>query len=132
LNHVEPYAEVEGNRIAKATFYPNGSFEAVGERNDEELRSKGIYCYDPIDGFLTLMMKDKVLCYDASVSDHALRMTGYRDCFATTAVLRRTNVCPVSGCLPGRCAQLTGADCAGTTHLDCGTKDTSGVCDCGH
>lgn len=93
LQEVQPALGNESFTVARASFYPNESFEAVAVRGGETIKSKGTYEYCPCRGELVLTTGDEVRIYKAARKScnrlHIQETTG--DGEVVTVVLRRTD-----------------------------------------
>jgi hypothetical protein len=95
LQEVQPAVGNEDYTIARASFYPNGSFEAVSVRNGETVKTKGTYEYCPCREELVLTSGDEIRVYKASRKScnrlHIQETTDYGE--SVTVVMRRVERC---------------------------------------
>lgn len=95
LKEVRPAIESENFTLARASFYPNNSFEALAVRNGDTFKAKGTYDYCSCNETLTLHMGDETRVYKASrkscVRLEITETTDQGD--AVTAVMRRVDKC---------------------------------------
>ncbi|HOJ76270.1 MAG TPA: hypothetical protein PL151_09030 [Phycisphaerae bacterium] len=66
LAKVQPAIGNEGFTIARASFYPNDSFEALAVRDGQTIKAKGTYDYCWCREELVLNMGDETRVYKAS------------------------------------------------------------------
>jgi len=92
----QPSMDRDDYKIMKASFYENGSYEALISQGDQTLKTKGTYDYNGCSHDLFLMSGDEVKCYKARrVSDKKLHLdTCSPEGIPTTAVLVRYWKCP--------------------------------------
>lgn len=108
MKEVQPAVGNEGFTLARASFYPNDSFEAVAIRNGETLKAKGTYDYCCCRDELTLCMGDETRVYKAyrkSCTRLHLEETA-PDGEVVTVVMKRTDKCD-------RHAQCRQSSCCG-------------------
>ena len=103
LREHQPCLEKSDYKMVKASFFCNDSFQALISQDDQTLKMKGMYDYNPCSGDLILQSGDKVLCYKVRcLSDKRMCLDMCNpDDFVTTAVMVRHYKCPYrASCAP--------------------------------
>ncbi|MHC4799275.1 MAG: hypothetical protein ACYTF1_21780 [Planctomycetota bacterium] len=96
LREHQPYLEKKDYKLAKITFFSNGSYQGLVSQDDKTLKMKGMYDYNPCSGDLILVSGDKAIGYRVSCltdKQMCLDMCG-PDNYITTAVMVRWCKCP--------------------------------------
>jgi len=106
MTQVQPGVGNESFTLARASFYANGSFEALAIRDGQTLKAKGTYEYCACRNQLTLHTGQETRVYEASrVSCNRLHVTQTTSGGEpVTVVLRRVERCD-------RNAECRGASC---------------------
>lgn len=116
LKQVRPAVGNEGFTLARASFYPNHSFEAIAIRDGKTIKSKGTYDYCCCKKKLTLHMGGETRVYRASrESCVRLHIEETTPDGVVTAVMCRDTQCDLNA----DCRDNTCDSCSSTNSCGC-------------